>query len=100
MMSNRYTRKIVEDLVVEGVDAGAVDHLMDIAAYAIERIAPTLARSATFELTDFASAERRGVSGFALTLTRESVIEHEMWEAEFTRGDGRVRAPLAAEQPN
>ena len=100
MMSKRYTRKIVEDLVVEGVDAGTVDHLMDIAAYAIERIAPTLARSACFELSDFASAERQGVAGFALSLTRDGSTDLEMWVAEFTAGDGHVRALLTAEQPD
>ena len=93
-MSSRNAIKIVEDLVAEGVSAKEVEHLLEITAYAVERIAPTLARRAEFHLSDFKTAKRRGVAGFMLTLTRQRLSEQEMWTAEFTREAQRLRVLL------
>lgn len=45
-MSLRYKRKVVEDLIAEGVEQGDVDHLLDFLMSTVGKIAPALARSA------------------------------------------------------
>ena len=99
-MTSRYTIKIVEDLISNGVDTREIEHLLDIAAYAIERIAPTLARSAVFNLADFATAKQRGISGFALTLSRQIAAEQEAWVAEFRQANRSVRVLLTLTVPD
>ena len=97
-MSSRNAIKIVENLVAEGVSAKEIEHLLDITSYAVERIAPTLARRADFHLSDFKTAKRRGIAGFMLTLTRLRPYEREMWTAEFTREAQRLRVLLSLTQ--
>jgi hypothetical protein len=99
-MTSRYTIKIVEDLIAEGVESGEVAKLLDMAAYAVERIAPTLARRADFDLSDFATAKRRGIDGYALTLRRQGSRAQEAWTAEFVEGNRCLRALLTARQPD
>ena len=99
-MTSRYTIKIVEDLVSDGVDAKEIEQLLDMAAYTIERIAPTLARRADFDLSDFTTAKRRGISGFALTLSRQVTPEQETWIAEFRRENRSVRILLTLVEPD
>jgi len=89
-MTKRFSTKIVEDIVTEGVSERDITQLLDIAAYAIESIAPTLAKSAVFDLSDFSLAKRRGVSGFELLLIREKTNAHESWTAKFQRDDQSV----------
>ncbi len=89
-MTKRFTTKIVEDIVTKGVSEHDITQLLDIAAYAIESIAPTLAKTAVFDLSDFSLAKRRGVSGFELFLTREKTKAHESWTAKFQRDDQNV----------
>ncbi|MDO9069465.1 MAG: hypothetical protein Q7W05_13540, partial [Deltaproteobacteria bacterium] len=74
------------------VGARHIDHLLDMAAYAIERIAPTLAKAAVFDLSDFASARRRGVSGYTLTLSCQRTTRPDLWIAEFKNGNKVVSA--------
>ncbi len=99
-MTSRYRAKIVEDLVSDGFEAKEIEHLLDVVAYVIERLAPTLARSAVFDLSDFATAKSRGISGCVLTLSRQGSAEQEAWIAEFTRGNSRLRVMLTLAQPD
>ncbi len=86
-MTTRYSQKIAEKITNNGVDAQIIEHFLDMAYYAIERISPTKARIAIFELSDFATAKRRGISEFTLKLTRQKPTAREMWTAKFTRGN-------------
>jgi len=94
-MTKRFTTKIVEDIVSEGVSDREISQLLDLAAYAVESIAPTLAKTAGFDMSDFSLAKQRGVSGYELLLTRENTKGHESWVAEFKSGDKSVRILLA-----
>ena len=97
-MTSRHTTKIAEGLVSKGVGARHIDHLLAMAAYTIERIAPTLARAAVFDLSDFATARRRGVSGYILTLSRQRTTGPDLWMAKFKNGNKVVSANFRVEK--
>lgn len=94
-MSSRNRIKIVEDITADNASARVVDHLVDVLGYAIERIAPTLARSAEFRLEDFATARRRGIDGFVLELRRERKDDREVWIGEFEKPGQHIRIRAA-----
>lgn len=94
-MSSRNRVKIVEDIIADNASARVVDHLIDVFGYAVERIAPTLARTAAFRLEDFATARKRGIAGFTLELRRERVDDREIWIGEFEKAGQRVRIRAA-----
>jgi hypothetical protein len=94
-MSSRNRIKIVEDIIADNASARVVDQLVDVLGYAIERIAPTLARSAAFRLEDFATARTRGIDGFILELRRECENDREVWIGDFEKPGQRVRIRAA-----
>lgn len=96
-MSSGNRIKIVEDVVADNASDRAVGHLVDVLSYAIEGIAPTLARSPAFRLDDFATARTRGVDGFILELRREREDDREVWIGEFAKPGQHVRIHAALE---
>lgn len=89
-MTNRYKKAIIEDITSHGIEAAQQSHLLDLFEYAMKSIAPTLAREARFETTDFASAKQRGCEGFRLLLNRTRSDSREIWYGEFTNGEQRI----------
>ena len=94
-MGSRYSKKVVEDLVSEGVTPAEIERLLDAAAYAVEQIAPTLARSATFLLSDLRSRRFHALSEFELTLVRGSKASPNLWTADFRGKDRRLLVYLS-----
>lgn len=89
-MSSRNSKKVVEDIVTEGVSPAEIERLLDVAAYAVEQIAPTLARSATFLLSDFRSRRFHALSEFELTVARGLTASPNLWTADFRDKDRRL----------
>ena len=94
-MSTKNTIKVVEDMVAENVSPAEIDHLLDIAAYTIDRVSPSMARRAEFVLSDFRTAKARGVSGFELAICRVPNSDPEIWSAEFTCPQRRLFVQLS-----
>ncbi|HLV02379.1 MAG TPA: hypothetical protein VKZ59_14000 [Acidobacteriota bacterium] len=94
-MSAKYTIKVVEDIAAEGVSPSEIEHLLDIAAYAVDRVSPSLARRAEFALSDFRTAKKRGISDFDLTICRVPRSDPEIWSAIFTHHKRRLSVQLS-----
>lgn len=94
-MSSKYTTKIVEDIVAEGVSPAEIQHLLDVAAYAVDRVSPSMARRADFSLSDFRTAKTRGISDFDLTIRRVPKSDPEIWSANFTHHKRRLFVQLS-----
>lgn len=86
MASTRYATKHIEDVVANNIPKHHIDALIDIAIHVLGKLAPTLARTAEFDLADFELASRQGLAGYTLRLTRER-LDRQMWRAEFTSGN-------------
>jgi hypothetical protein len=72
-------------VVVDNTSDRVVNHLVDVFGYTVEKIAPTLARSAAFCIEDFATARKRGIAEFTLELHREQAGDCEIWIGEFEK---------------
>lgn len=96
-MSLRYKQKVIEDVVAEGVEQEDVNRLLDFLLSVVGKIAPTLARSAEFNLGDFANMSRLGLDEFSLTLRVDDAGETVIWEGEFVSGTRRLRAVVSLE---
>lgn len=93
-MSVRFKKKNIEDVFGKNISVNETGALTEIAIYAVDQIAPTLARSAQFDLSDFYAAEARGIAGFTLALSRQTINGMVMWTAEFARGEQNLRVLL------
>lgn len=89
-MSSRHSKKVIEDIVSEGVAPFEIERLLDVAAYAVEQIAPTLARSATFQLSDLRSQRFHALSAFELTVVRGPKDSPHLWTADFRDKERRL----------
>lgn len=94
-MSSRHSKKVIEDIVSEGVAPAEIERLLDVAAYAVEQIAPTLARSATFQLSDLRSQRFHALSAFELTVVRGSKNNPDHWTADFRDKERRLFVSLS-----
>lgn len=94
-MSSRNSIKMIEDIVSDGVSPAEIERLLDVAAYAVEQIAPTLARSATFLLSDFRTLRFRALSEFELTVVRSKMENTKFWTADFRSEKRRLKVSLS-----
>jgi hypothetical protein len=93
-LSVRFKKKNVEDVIGKNISADETSILTEIAIYTVDQIAPTLARSAQFDLSDFYAAQARGIVDFTLALSRQTINGMAMWTAEFARGEQNLRVLL------
>lgn len=91
-MSNKYKKAVIDDVTSQGIEAAQQSHLLDLFESALKSMATTLARQATFNTSDFATAKQRGCEGFQLRLDRVPTEEQTVWSGEFSRGDQRFTA--------
>lgn len=89
-MSKRNKRKMIEEVHRHDVPDSDVVELLNIFSYAVDSIAPTLARRAWFELRDFRSAGKGGVGGYSLDLSRKPLGDHEIWIARFQKNEKQL----------
>ena len=89
-MSNRYKKVIFDDIVSTNIDSGLQDHLLDLFESALQSIVTTLVRDAVFDTTDFATAARRGCTGYALRIMRVTLESGVSWHGEFTKDAQRM----------
>ena len=94
-MSLRHKSKVVEDVVATNVEAAVVEQLLDFLMNTVGKIAPTLARRASFVLGDFPEMVRLGLGGFELALSVDHSGEVVICYAEFLNGLQRVRATVS-----
>jgi hypothetical protein len=87
IMSHRFRSVGIEDVEVDNIDSELQDELVDLYAYTVRSIAPTLVREARFHTDDFATAKQRNCLGFELVLTRKVVNGTTFWLGSFVRGD-------------
>lgn len=86
-MSKRNQRKIIEDVRQNGVPESDISELIDVFAYAVNCIAPTLARRAVFELSDFKSSAKSAVGRYSLDLSRKPLVNREIWIGRFEKDE-------------
>ena len=89
-MSNRFKKIIIDDLISTNTDPGLQEHLLDLFESALQSIVCTLIREAVFETTDFATAARRGCTGYALRIIRVTHETGQSWQGEFTKDSQRM----------
>ena len=89
-MSNRFKKVIIDDVVLTNLDPSLQDGLLDLFESALQSIACTLAREVVFDTTDFATAERRGCTRYALRIIRVKFESGVSWHGEFTQDTQRM----------
>ena len=89
-MSNRFKKVIIDDVISTNTDPGLQDNLLDLFESALQSIVCTLVREAVFDTTDFATAARRGCTGYALRIIRVTLESGVSWHGEFTKGTQRL----------
>ena len=89
-MSNQFKKAVIDDVTARNIDAALQANLLDLFESAMRSIARTLAREATFETSDFATAKARGCEGFTLHLSRARADSSDGWFGAFLRGDERL----------
>jgi len=99
-MSKRNQRKIIEDVRQHGVPEFDVSELIDVFAYAVNSIAPTLARRAWFELGDFKSSSKSSVKRYSLDLSRKLLVDREIWIGHFEHNEKWLEVMGSLEDEN
>ncbi|HIE54939.1 MAG TPA: hypothetical protein EYP90_07140 [Chromatiaceae bacterium] len=89
-MSNRFKTVQIEDTKAENIDRQLQEQLIELFAYAVRSIAPTLIREAGFHTDDFATACQRNCAGFELRVTRQVENGMTFWYGTFTRENQRL----------
>lgn len=89
-MSTRFKKAVIDDVTTHNVEAPLQSNLLDLFESAMKSIAPTLAREATFDTSDFATAKARGCEGFTLLLRQARADCRDGWFGSFQRGDDRL----------
>lgn len=89
-MSNRFKKIIIDDVISTNTDPGLQDGLLDLFESALQSIVTTLTREAVFDTTDFATAARRGCTGYALRIIRVTHETGQSWQGEFTKDSQRM----------
>lgn len=94
-MSLRHKRKVIEDVVATNVEPAVVEDLLDFLLNTVGKIAPTLARRASFVLGDFPEMVRLDLGEFVLALSVDHSGDVVVCYAEFLNGAQRVRATVS-----
>lgn len=89
-MSNRFKKVIIDDVTSTNLTPGLQDDLLDLFESALQAIACTLAREAVFDTTDFATAARRGCTGYTLRIIRVTLETGVSWHGAFTKESQRM----------
>ena len=89
-MSNRFKKIIIDDVTSTNLAPGLQDGLLDLFESALQSIVCTLVREAVFDTTDFATAARRGSTGYALRIIRVTHATVQSWHGEFTKDTQRM----------
>ena len=89
-MSNRFKKVIIDDVTSTNLAPGLQDDMLDLFESALQSIVCTLAREAIFNTSDFATAARRGCTGYALRIIRVTLESGVSWHGEFTKGTQRL----------
>ena len=89
-MSNRFKTVIIDDVTSTNLAPGLQGDLLDLFESALQSIVTSLAREAVFDTTDFATAARRGCTGYALRIIRVKFESGVSWHGEFTKDTQRM----------
>lgn len=89
-MSNRFKKVIIDDVTLTNLAPGLQDDLLDLFESALQSIVCTLVRQAVFDTSDFATAARRGCTGYALRIIRVTHETGQSWQGEFTKDTQRM----------
>jgi len=89
-MSNRFKKIIIDDVISTNLAPGLQEHLLDLFESALQSISTTLIREAVFDTTDFATAVRRGCTGYALRILRVKLESGVSWHGVFTKDAQRM----------
>ncbi|MFV8628128.1 hypothetical protein ACNRDB_01395 [Ralstonia pseudosolanacearum] len=84
--SMRFKTPVIDDVLSSNVDAMLQDHLLDLFEYAMRSVAVTLARTAQFEISDFANTAVSGCDGFTLAIRQIFPGKRDAWLGVFERG--------------
>lgn len=82
-------KAMVEDVQNEKCTDAELENLLDIFEYTIKRIG--LARKSCFHLEDFATARKRGVGRFTLTVERQRKNGRELFWGTFEYGSKKLK---------
>ncbi|CAE6686642.1 hypothetical protein [Candidatus Nitrotoga fabula] len=89
-MSNRFKKIIIDDVISTNFAPGLQDDLLDLFESALKSIVCTLAREAVFDTSDFATAARRGCTGYTLRIIRVTFESGVSWHGVFTKESQRM----------
>jgi len=89
-MSNRYKKAVIDDMTSNGIDSRLHSNLLDFFEHAMKATATTLAHNATFDTTDFATAQQRDCAGYVLIISRVQPESQDFWRGEFTKDDQQL----------
>lgn len=98
-MSKKFWKVYIDDIQNAGCSENETDVLIDIFCYATRTISCTLARNAEFDLSDFITAQQRGVTEFNLKLTKIDAVDVEQWMGVF-EAEGRCLNVLGVLERN
>ena len=89
-MSNRFKTVQIEDIKAKNINRQLQEQLIDLFAYAVRSIAPTLIREAGFHTDDFTTAHQRNCARFELRVTRQMENGMTFWHGTFIRENQRL----------
>jgi len=89
-MSNRFKKVIIDDVILTNTDPGLQEHLLDLFESVLQSISTTLVREAVFDTSDFATAARRGCTGYTLRILRVKLESGVSWHGVFTKNSQRM----------
>ncbi len=90
-MSKIYYKGFIEDVVNDKCTDQELEALIDAFEYTMKDLARTLARKAWFELKDYATAKKRKIENFTLTIERLEINGQEQWHGEFKNGNKNLK---------
>lgn len=89
-MSNRFKKAVIDDVLFSHIDEALQANLLDFFEHAMKATATTLAHNATFDTTDFATAQQRDCAGYVLIISRVQPESQDFWRGEFTKDDQQL----------
>lgn len=89
-MRSTYKHAVIDDVQSRNIDDKLRENLLDLFESAMKSVSVTLAREATLDMSDFATAKKRNCEGFKLVMARTRGDSSYAWFGAFQRGDQRL----------
>ncbi len=95
--SERISKAMIEALEATGLTESQTHGVLELFNYAFLSMSRTLARESIYDTSDFGTAAKSCLSGFALHVRKEKVLGVDMWHGIFVRGEQTLYALATVE---